>query len=163
MLKNSIFMLLCLSAIVSITNFSYAVDKVTITDGLLKLPVGGGIVFPGGLTLSDPTGITGPMGPMGPQGPASGSVLSDATFVFCQNAYICNCGSGMVVKALHTIKCGNSVLSNSRVSGDLFTSYAAGWKADCLELVAVPNPPDPPTYRFNMVPPDEIGLSCITP
>jgi len=66
MLKKSIVVLLCL-AIVSIPKLSSA-EKISITDGLLTLPQGGGIVFPGGSILIDPAGITGPMGPMGPMG-----------------------------------------------------------------------------------------------
>lgn len=68
MLRKCIVMLLCLSVFASTPKDSFA-GQVSIADGYVTLPAGGGIVFSGGAILNDPTGITGPMGPMGPVGP----------------------------------------------------------------------------------------------
>lgn len=67
MTKKIIVMLICLSAIISISVLSFA-GPVNISDGFVTLPSGGGIVFPGGQILDSPTGITGDMGPAGPTG-----------------------------------------------------------------------------------------------
>jgi hypothetical protein len=67
-LTGIVMCLTMVSAFIAIPNLSTAADNITITNGYLTLPTGGGIVFPGGAILNDSAGVTGPMGPMGPQG-----------------------------------------------------------------------------------------------
>ena len=70
MLRKSIAIFLCMSAMISIPSYLMAA-QVSIEGGLVKLPAGGGIQFPGGQVLSDPAGITGPKGDPGPAGVCS--------------------------------------------------------------------------------------------
>lgn len=165
MLRKSIILLICLLVVTSIPVSLFA-GQVSISDGYVNLPAGGGIVFPGGSILSDPAGITGPMGPPGPSG-----MITNADIVSCYGQNFCYCGSGKVVKAVISAKCALGEYINTSAAADQFVT---GWEVDCQKIDVTYSPDQVVSIEghgyyvvthvgTSSTAPQKIIISCTTP